>query len=447
MTMEMFEQVLPDIPRFYTALAEWLACFVCVYWTKRRLRGWRFGLFSAGALVVQSMFLIMTKGQKDFLWILCMAAAVAMMYFYIMMVSDVNWKDGAYYCTGAFVAAESAASLEWQLDCFFSYGQEWNAPGVKLVWLVVVYGIFFGVMCWVYKGDRFRRGNDALQVTNQEVVSYMTIGLAVFMISNLGFISLRTPFSGIYMAEIFNVRTIIDLGGLAILYAYHAQRMELKARNELENMQTILHNQYIQYQQAQEAIDIINYKHHDLKHHILALRAEENEKKRNEYLDQMEAEIQAYEAQNKTGHKVLDTLLTAKNLYCMKNDITMTCVVDGTLFAFMDVMDICSIFGNALDNAIECEKKVPEKEKRLIHVSAYSQRNFLIVRIENYCEEDVDFREALPVTTKKNAGNHGYGTKSLRYIVRKYGGEVDFAVQDNWFTVKILIPISKESQK
>lgn len=77
----------------------------------------------------------------------------------------------------------------------------------------------------------------------------------------------------------------------------------------------------------------------------------------------MEDEIRQYEAQNKTGNKVLDTVLTSKSLYCAKHGITFTCVADGTLLDFMDIMDICSIFGNALDNAIECELKIADKEK------------------------------------------------------------------------------------
>ena len=107
----------------------------------------------------------------------------------------------------------------------------------------------------------------------------------------------------------------------------------------------------------------------------------------------------------------------------------MTCVVDGPLFDFMDVMDICSIFGNALDNAIEYEKQIPDKEKRLIHVTAFSQKNFLITRFENYCEDSLAFDENLPVTTKGDARFHGYGLKSIRYTVRKYGGEVDVRCQ------------------
>lgn len=439
MTTEMLHHILPDIPRFYTALAEWLACLVCICGTKRRLTGWKFAGASVVILGIQSVFFVLTKEMCGILWLLCMAIAVGVMYFYIMISSEMNWKDGVYYCTGAFVAAETVASLEWQIDCFFSFELQWSSEWMKIFWLVLIYGLFYFVMWWVYKG--YRRGADALLVTNHEMISYVVIGIAVFLMSNLGFIFIQTPFSRWYMPEIFRVRTIVDLGGLAILYAYHVQRMELRARHELENMQIVFRNHYIQYQQAKEAIDIINYKHHDLKHHIIALRAEEDDVKRKQYLDQMEEELGTYEAQHKTGNKVLDTLLTAKKLYCMEKHITLTSVVDGKLFEFMDVMDLCSIFGNALDNAIEYEKQIPEQEKRLIHVSAYSQHNFLIVRFENYCEENITFQEELPITTKQDTSIHGYGVKSIRYTVRKYGGEVDFEAQDNWFVVKILIPL------
>ena len=56
-------------------------------------------------------------------------------------------------------------------------------------------------------------------------------------------------------------------------------------------------------------------------------------------------------------------------------------------------------------------------------------------------ENDLIFDAELPTTTKEDSQFHGYGLKSLRYTVRKYGGEVDINVQDNWFELKILIPM------
>lgn len=431
--------ILPDIPRLYTALAEWLACILCILEMKRRINGWKLALTSAGALILQAAFLTLTKGLGDFWWILCMAAAVGLMYLFLFRCCDTHLRDIGYYCVRAFVIAELAASLEWQIDCYFYYTMNWQAGWLRVLLLVVIYAAVFFTAWVLYR--KTTSGEDGLQITSKELTACIIIGLAVFLMSNLGFVSNSTPFAGHQTAEIFNVRTLIDLGGAAILYAYHIQRIDLRTKLELESVQNILHNQYIQYQQSQEAMDIINYKYHDLKHHIIALKSEGNDQKRNEYLDKMEEEIQHYEAQNKTGNQVLDTLLTSKNLYCMKNQISMTSVVDGSSFGFMDVMDICSIFGNALDNAIECEKKIADPEKRLIHVSAFTQKNFLIIRFENYYEGILTFDEQLPVTTKKEPQFHGYGLKSLRYTVRKYGGEVDVSTQDNWFNLKILIPL------
>ena len=431
--------ILPDIPRLYTALAEWLACILCILEMKRRINGWKLALTSAGALILQAAFLTLTKGLGDFWWILCMAAAVGLMYLFLFRCCDTHLRDIGYYCVRAFVIAELAASLEWQIDCYFYYTMNWQAGWLRVLLLVVIYAAVFFTAWVLYR--KTTSGEDGLQITSKELTACIIIGLAVFLMSNLGFVSNSTPFAGHQTAEIFNVRTLIDLGGAAILYAYHIQRIDLRTKLELESVQNILHNQYIQYQQSQEAMDIINYKYHDLKHHIIALKSEGNDQKRNEYLDKMEEEIQHYEAQNKTGNQVLDTLLTSKNLYCLKNQISMTSVVDGSSFGFMDVMDICSIFGNALDNAIECEKKIADPEKRLIHVSAFTQKNFLIIRFENYYEGVLTFDEQLPVTTKKEPQFHGYGLKSLRYTVRKYGGEVDVSTQDNLFNLKILIPL------
>ena len=75
----------------------------------------------------------------------------------------------------------------------------------------------------------------------------------------------------------------------------------------------------------------MNQKYHDLKHQINLLKAEAGSGKSVEYLEQMEKEIRSYEAQNKTGNKVLDAVLTSKSLYCQNRGIGFTCVADGTL--------------------------------------------------------------------------------------------------------------------
>jgi sensor histidine kinase regulating citrate/malate metabolism len=211
-------------------------------------------------------------------------------------------------------------------------------------------------------------------------------------------------------------------------------------------VESVLQNQYQQYKQSRESIDLINYKYHDLKHQIAVLRSEQDAGKRNEFLNRMEEEIRQYELQNKTGNSVLDTVLTSKNMYCDKHGITLTSVVQGELLDFMDTMDICSIFGNALDNAIECELKIPDKEKRLIHVTVSRQKNFLMIRVENYFEGNLRYKEGRLATTKKEKEFHGYGIKSIKYIVNKYQGAVSINTDNNWFDLKLLIPLQRNAR-
>lgn len=182
-------------------------------------------------------------------------------------------------------------------------------------------------------------------------------------------------------------------------------------------------------------------KYHDLKHQIAALRAETDEERRKKWLDAMEEEVSAFESMNKTGNRVLDTILAAKVFHCRKHNIQITCVADGKILDFMHVTDICSIFGNALDNAIEYVVTIPEEEKRLIHVSVSAKKSFVFIKIENYCETEIIKNEKqLLTTTKADKQNHGFGLSSIYMAVEKYGGSADFVRKNNWFELTMLIP-------
>ncbi len=432
---------MPDIPRVYTAIAEWLACLLFILPLKKRFdRRSTVGIISV-SLALQSVFLVVTGDLIIYLWIPCMIIAVLLMILLIYVCCDINLTDAAYFGMIAFVVAEFMASVEWQIVCFLWHGR---LPSVWIEALLLA-GIYGASALILFRFIHVHLPKDAkMDISKKEYFSGLLIAVAVFAVSNMSYLTIDTPFSGRYSFEVGNIRTLVDLGGIAILYAHLIQCCELRVRKELEAVQSVLQNQYVQYKQSRESIELINYKYHDLKHQIAFLRSEEDPAKREAFLNRMEDEIRQYEAQNKTGNKVLDTVLTTKSLYCAKHGITFTCVADGTLLDFMDVMDICSIFGNALDNAIECELKIADKEKRLIHVTVSKQKQFLILRFENYYEEALKYQEGRLVTTKKDKENHGYGLKSIRYTVNKYDGAVSIDTQENWFELKVLIPMPEQ---
>ena len=415
---------LPDIPRLYTALAEWLACGSFLLALPRRM-----GRAATAALAVfwlgwLGVFLQLTGNIALRWWIPCMAAAVAAMFLYIFLGCDITAREAGYCCARAFLLAELAASLEWQLHCILWPAQSCWHP-LSLLLLAGVYGGLFGFVLW-QELRRPRRSEP--EITARALASAAVMALAAFAVSNLAF---TQPDSATIW--VFNTRTLVDLAGVLLLSVQQEQLREMHLNKELEAMDGVLRRQYEQYQQSKESIRLINRHCHDLKVQIAAIRAERDPGKRAAALAEMETGIRMYEAQNKTGNPVLDTLLTAKSLFCQQHDVNFTCVADGHLLDFMSTGDICALVGTALDNATESVLRLPETEKRLIRAAVFAQHGFVMLRFENYCEDAIPLDgDGMPP--------HGYGVRTVRATAQKYGGTVTVHCEDNWFILRVLLP-------
>lgn len=430
-----------DIPRLYTGIAEWMACMIYAsLFPPRMKRRWQIPA-AIGCLVLQCAFLVLTDNVPLAWWIPCMVAAFAMMVGQIRLLGRMSLRTACYVSVHAFVLAEFAAALEWQLH-YFLWGDNLPVWWQGYALLAVVFGLVY-LVSWFLASQLIRTSGKAT-VTSGELFIVVIIGIIIFAMSNLSFYSKENPFSSTYAKDIMNIRTLVDLAGNAILIAYFVQRRQSQSQKELVALQTVLENQYAQYRLSRDTIDMINRKYHDLKHQIAALRAEPDAEVREQWLREIEDDIRIYEAQNKTGNHVLDTVLTGKSLNCQKNGIELVAVADGGMLSFMDVMDICTIFGNALDNAIECEMKIPDPAKRVIRLMLSAQKQFLLLKVENYCPVKPEFRDGLPITTKGDSANHGFGMKSIRNTAQKYGGSMTASVEDDWFVLKVLIPLKNK---
>lgn len=90
--------------------------------------------------------------------------------------------------------------------------------------------------------------------------------------SNLSYLDQNGLFSGSFVMDIFIIRTLVDLSGIAVLYAYHIQVKEVQIRFEKDALHNIMEMQYKNYQLSKENIDMVNQKYHDLKHQINILK-------------------------------------------------------------------------------------------------------------------------------------------------------------------------------
>ena len=430
---------IQDIPRLYTGIAEWMGCLLFLLPVHRRVSNAVFAGISALVLGVQCVFLILTADMPPgILWILCMVIAVALMAAYLILCGTFSWQAAAYCCAGAFLTAEFAASLEWQLHTWaasFSPLPVWGS----LLLLLISYGTVAALsafLLWPHLNEEYLR-----RLSWKEAMAADLIALISFVFSNLSFLIKSTPFSGQVMQDIFNIRTLVDLGGLAIFYAYQMRIGELIAEEETSAVRQVLNSQYDQYRNYQESEEMLHLMQHDLKHQLDGLRAETNRERREEWLGAMERELESWWIPQKTGNPVLDTILAAKLRAARNLKIRITCVADGSLLSMLHVVDICTIFGNALDNAMESVIQIPEEEKRLVHLSVSGQKDFVFIQISNTCETEIrQTEDNTLLTTKADGRRHGYGMKSIRYAAEKYDGSVSYRLENGWFELRILLP-------
>ena len=223
---------------------------------------------------------------------------------------------------------------------------------------------------------------------------------------------------------------------LAIFVAYFVSRQN-QILHENEIMEGMLRQSQENQRLSQETINIINIKCHDLKYRLTQIpRTADSDQK--EYIQDVSDALTIYENTYQTGNETLDLVLTEKSLMCSQYHIKLSCMVDGTVLSFLKSPDIYALFGNLMDNAIESVLKEPDEDKRIISLTVTWQGQGRHIHVENYCGEAIEFQDGLPLTTKEDKNFHGFGVRSIRYIVEKYKGDLLMRTSQERFLVDIL---------
>lgn len=226
--------------------------------------------------------------------------------------------------------------------------------------------------------------------------------------------------------------------GLCVQFGLLALTNEQEDKKMLERL---IENEHRQQELREQSIDLINRKAHDLKHQISRFRAAEWDDE--DELAEIESALEQYETGFDTGSRTLDAILSEKQLQCQREQIQLSAMVQGEALSFLRPGEVASLFGNALDNAIECEQSIPEPTKRCIALNVFEQKNLVCIRVENYCPMERTMVQGLPVTTKGDRNYHGFGMKSIQYIVQKYDGTLHISTDNDLFVLSALLPVPK----
>ena len=210
-------------------------------------------------------------------------------------------------------------------------------------------------------------------------------------------------------------------------------------QNERQVILQLMKERQAQYEFSRENIEMINRKAHDLKHQLRALEQVSDEE-RKALIRETRKSIDFYDAVVKTGNEALDTILTEKSVFCRNRSIRLSCTVNSGGLERISLVDLYTLLGNAIDNAIESVDRLADQEKKVISLSITDKGGMVYLRLENYYEGEIALEQGIPVTGKGDSFNHGFGVKSIRDIARRYGGEMSIRTEGQIFSLEVLIP-------
>ena len=235
-------------------------------------------------------------------------------------------------------------------------------------------------------------------------------------------------------ALLFGVFVLILNNSLAKLFV---------TREDLRVAEMLQYQEEKQYAQLKSSMDMINVKCHDIKHFVSSFRGRVGE----EELESLSRVAESFDCCVETNNETLDVILNEKAFVCGRKGIGFVCMGDASGLSFMSAADMYSLFGNALDNAIEATENLADSERRKIDLGLWERDGVFVLNVMNYCDEKLRQENGIFKTTKEDKAYHGFGMLSMDTVAHKYGGELTAAVENGMFQLTVRLPVPADARK
>lgn len=183
---------------------------------------------------------------------------------------------------------------------------------------------------------------------------------------------------------------------------------------------------------------------HDMKNHIIALHqlaADADDQRVAAYVDTLNDQLDVATPCFQTGRSALDGLLAVKAQEATQIDARIEIALEpGMPSRMISDADLCVIFGNLLDNALEAMRAVPQGE-RIVNLRGRCRAGVYVAVVENPYAGNMSDEADLPATTKPGRGVHGYGLRNVRDAMARNGGTMQLQL-DNPSVFRVVLTFS-----
>lgn len=241
------------------------------------------------------------------------------------------------------------------------------------------------------------------------------------------------------------IGALLIMIGIFIVY-------ELFIREEARNVELAMKLQRTKLetgflQEMDKVYSEIRIWRHDYENNLKVLRtmiAEFEIEKSINFLDGMNRNLLDNKIMLQTGNLALDAIVSAKLSLAKSHGIEIDIKVAYPKNNYIGDNDLCAIFGNLIDNAIEaCLRIRNDTVRRFIDIVIETKKKNLCLIISNSYDNEIRQKNGHFLTSKKEA-NHGIGIKHVDAIISRYNGNIERVQNNGIFETKIILPIGSK---
>ena len=216
---------------------------------------------------------------------------------------------------------------------------------------------------------------------------------------------------------------------------YEEQQETLHQNQLMELMRDQSQKDLVTLHQAQQSVSIMR---HDMRHFLLAISSMiENDKKEDalNYIHELVSTSDQMAIQKYCTNELVNTVLSAQDDLLKKQDIHLEHTIQIPNALPLSDVDVTAILSNGLENAMHAVSELPIEQRIItLHMRMHDEK--LLISIKNPCATLPEIKDGMPQSKKLG---HGFGTKSIRYIAEKAGGNCQFAMDGNDFVLRVIV--------
>lgn len=345
--------------------------------------------------------------------------ALSILYSVVLLVFCGVWEFATIFLVSVFSNSSTT---------------DYNSDLRLLVIIVSISKLLYSLSCIVFVHFIKRR-----QITKRYPISfYLYPAIAFACLLTFWYVSANEPIRPI-SKTIFAVMSVLLFCSSMLLFVIYHHNLEkegeyIRVKNEFDRLlDEKTHYDILEYQNQQLKIYA-----HDTRKHLAAIKSLNSDPRIADYIEKLSEQLETYTKHCQSGNKTLDVIIDKYVTECELAGVQFYYDVRACNLGSIEAIDLVAILGNLLDNAIQSASNSAGKT---ISFESFLRNSLYVIVLNNSCDDVPKTDGQQLISTKHDAGLHGFGLKSVRKTLKKYGGDMNWEYDkvDHLFTVTVML--------